>query len=454
MHLSSVVRRASTVRVRTTVTVVIVFTLALGVGVVATVATVRGSLQGGVDSSIRLRAEDLASILSGGTPAASLTITDREDVFVQVRDRSHVVASTRNVHGMPPLTHLPSGRSQTISPLPGESGDRFRVFATSVRTPEGPLQVVVGRNLDAVQETIWILTRTLLLGSFLLLVAVGAAAWVVVARALRPVESVRSEVASISAAELSRRVSQPAGGDEVALLARTMNEMLSRLEAAQTHERSFVSDASHELRSPVTSIRHHAEVALSHSDRVSTRELASDVLGESVRLERLVEDLLLLARLSEQAPPSRPRPVDLDDVVLEEARRLRGGGAVRVDATGVSAARTEGDAVQLQRLVRNLGDNAARHARSMVAFTLREAGSSVVLRVDDDGSGIPPELRDKIFQRFARLDGARDRDQGGAGLGLAIVAEIVAAHGGTVEVRSSPMGGARFEVRLAASDGA
>jgi signal transduction histidine kinase len=227
-----------------------------------------------------------------------------------------------------------------------------------------------------------------------------------------------------------------------------MNSMLDRLDKAQRRQQRLVSDASHELRSPIAAIKQHAEVAQTHPDGTSVGELAADVLAEDERLERLAEDLLLLARADEHTLELIGRPLDLDDLVLAEARRLRQVSSLRIDTTGISAARTKGDRQQLQRVVRNLAENAARHATSVIKMAVREANGRVVLEVDDDGPGVPPELREAIFERFTRLDAGRGREQGGVGLGLAIVAEIVAAHGGSVSAGDAPLGGARFAVSL------
>jgi signal transduction histidine kinase len=272
--------------------------------------------------------------------------------------------------------------------------------------------------------------------------------WTVVGRALAPVEAIRAEVDAISATALHRRVPDPAADDEIGRLARTMNRMLDRLEQAQTRQRRLVSDASHELRSPVATIRQHAEVALAHPGRTTTTELAGTVLAEDLRLQRLAEDLLLLTRADEHTLGLRRRPVDLDDLVFDEARRLRGVSGLRVDTSAVSAGRIDGDAAGLRRVLRNLGDNAARHAGAQVAFSVSERDGVVRLLVDDDGPGIPEADRERVFERFVRLDDARARDDGGSGLGLAIVAELVAAHDGTVTITPSPAGGTRVEVTL------
>jgi signal transduction histidine kinase len=311
--------------------------------------------------------------------------------------------------------------------------------------------VLVGRSLERVDDSTDLVTTLLLIGFPLLLVLAGGTAWWLAGRALAPVESIRSEVAEISAAELHRRVPEPNGDDEIARLARTMNAMLTRLDEAQTRQRRFVSDASHELRSPVTTIRQHAEVAHAHPADTSVDELAGTVLAEDLRLERLVDDLLWLARADEHRARPAPAPVDLDDLVLEEATRLRGSYRVAVDTAAVSGGQVVGDREQLRHMLRNLGDNAARHADSAVALSVAERDGHVVLCVDDDGPGIPAEARSRVFERFARLDDARSRDVGGSGLGLAIVSEIVAAHDGTVSAEDAPIGGARLEVSLPAA---
>jgi signal transduction histidine kinase len=326
--------------------------------------------------------------------------------------------------------------------------DPFVVVTDSAHTQGGLVTVLVGRNLDLVRETITNVTHGLIVGVPILVLIVGFTTWSVVGRALAPVESMRKEVTRISETELHRRVSDPPGRDEIARLATTMNEMLARLEVAHDRQQRLVSDAAHELRNPIASIRHHAEVALAHPDRTALEAVTAEILAEDLRLQRLVEDLLLLARADEHALELNARPVDVDDLVLEEARRLGRTTELRVDIAGVTAARTQGDATQLQRVVRNLADNAARHAGSIVRFSLQETDGHIRLEVEDDGPGIPTKDREVVFERFARLDDARDREHGGAGLGLAIAREIVAAHGGETWVVDASLGGACLVVQL------
>jgi signal transduction histidine kinase len=299
--------------------------------------------------------------------------------------------------------------------------------------------------LVEVLDTTTVVTQLLIIGLPMLLAVVAITTWFAVGRALAPVEAIRREVDEISAAQLHRRVPQPAADDEIGRLAATMNRMLARLESARNSQRRFVSDASHELRSPITTIRQHAEVALAHPDQVTAQELAEVVLAEQQRMQRLVEDLLLLARADEHVPFSRV-PVDLDDLAFEEGRRLRLTTSAQVDTSGVSAARVRGDVDALRRVFRNLGENAARHATGRIAITVADRGGEVVLTVDDDGPGIPESERDRVLQRFVRLDEARSRDDGGSGLGLSIVDEVVRAYGGALEISRSPLGGARIQV--------
>jgi signal transduction histidine kinase len=276
--------------------------------------------------------------------------------------------------------------------------------------------------------------------------------WWIVGRTLRPVEDIRLEVEQISTSELSRRVPVPAGKDEIGRLAATMNRMLGRLESGHDRQRRFVSDASHELRSPVASIRQHAEVARAHADAMPPRDLADAVLLEVERLQGLVDDLLVLAQIDEGVPQASI-DVDVDDLVLAEVARLRAATSLDVDARAISAARVRGDRTRLERVVRNLGDNAARHARARVALSVGQRDGVVVVVIDDDGPGIPEDDRARVFERFVRRDEARTRGDGGAGLGLAIVRDVVDRHGGTVALSDSDLGGLRAEVTLPGATG-
>jgi len=270
--------------------------------------------------------------------------------------------------------------------------------------------------------------------------------WIIVGRVLRPVEAIRSRVAEIGGGGLDRRVPEPGTDDEVGRLAATMNSMLDRLARSAERQQRFVSDASHELRSPIASIRTQLEVALAHPGRSAWKEVAEGVLEESLRMERLADDLLVLATADEGGVRRGTGQVDVDEIVSLE------GGRHRIVEIGAASAGTiAGDEMAIGRVVRNLIENAVRHASSRVRVAAERVDSTVVLTVDDDGSGIPPEHRSDVFERFARLEEARSRDAGGSGLGLAVVREIVTAYGGTVTIDDAPGGGARFVVVLPVS---
>ncbi len=343
------------------------------------------------------------------------------------------------------------GLAAALSDDPDEidlDGDRW-LLVTARAGAAGGAVVHLGGSLEDVDESVAELRASLLWIVPVATLVLGALVWIVVGRTLRPVERIRTEVASIGGGELDRRVPVPPGGDEIARLAETMNAMLDRLERSAQRQQRFVADAAHELRTPLTRMRAELEVDAHDpggADHAATRR---SQLEEVRRLQALVDDLLLLARsdAGEEAP--RSQLVDLDDIVLDEARAAQSAaGGPRVDATGVSAAQVTGDPGQLRRVVRNLVDNACRHAAATVAIELGERDGTAVLTVSDDGSGIPAERAGEVFERFTRLDDARVQEAGGAGLGLAIVKEIVQRHGGTVVVERGAAGGARFTVAL------
>ncbi|GAA2717011.1 two-component sensor histidine kinase [Actinoplanes palleronii] len=436
----------ASVRLRTTALAVLVMAVALVTAAFALLLLVRGSLRGGIATAAEDRAAALAAqITTSGLPAPAVDDEDDEfeydDVVWQVRDAAGTVV--RSSQSLP-------------APLPVTEADQVRISDSDhlyVVTTEdaGPYTVIVAASLEEVGDSTGALATPLLIGVPLVLLVAGGITWLVVGRALAPVERIRREVEEITGERLDRRVPEPASRDEIHRLAQTMNRMLGRLQESRDRQQQFVGDASHELRSPLSSIRQAAEVSRLHPGALPEGELAGAVLEESARMERLVEQLLLLTRTGGAA--ARPeQDVDLDDLALAEVRRVRRSGR-KVDSAGVGAGRVRGDQTALAQVVRNLTDNAARHARSTVRIAVRstEDGGAVELVVEDDGDGIPAGQRERVFERFVRLDEARDRDAGGSGLGLAIVREIVTGHQGTVTITESALGGACFTVRLPAS---
>jgi signal transduction histidine kinase len=443
-------RRHRGVRARTTLAAVAVVGIVLVIASAALVIALRRATTNSVRTTAELRADDIATALRSGE-SPTLTGIDDELVVQVVGPDGRLVASSPNVVADEAVVDLASGDSAraTVDVRDDEiERETYLFVARATQTPDGEGVVLVGRTLEQVAQSTSAMMRFLALGLPVVLVVVGVTTWFVVGRALAPVERIRAEVSEISAHELHRRVPEPEADDEIGRLAHTMNEMLDRLERSKQQQQRFVSDASHELRSPVTTIRHLAEVAVAHPEGTGTEQLGADVLAEDLRLERLVDDLLWMARADEHTLSARRGPVDLDELVLDEARRVRETTNLRVEVSDVSPGQVHGDASQLRRLLRNLVDNAGRHAATSVALSVAETGGDVVLRVDDDGPGVPIADRVRVFDRFVRLDAARDREQGGTGLGLSIAAQVVAAHGGAVTIGEAPLGGARVEVRL------
>ncbi|RZS68304.1 signal transduction histidine kinase [Agromyces ramosus] len=406
------------------------------VGAFAFLEILRGTVLGASARAGEVRAEELAGQVEAQGPDA---VDGLEDEIVQLLSPGGdvEVASEDAPEASPPFAGEP--QVSTIDDEP---------VLVITEELDGGGTLVLGVPIDDEMETLGTVTLLLTVSVPLVVLLVAGITWFVMGRALSPVARITAEVDDITAARLDRRVPVPASGDEIAALAETMNAMLERLDAAASAQRRFISDSSHELRSPLATIRQHAELAQAHPEVTSMTELADVALDEGLRLQGLVDALLLLARLDEGAP-SPDEPVDLDDLVLAEASRLRTSG-IAVDESGVGPARVHGNPQLLGQLVRNLTDNAARHARRSVAISLTQRDGRVVLMIDDDGDGIPEAQRERVFDRFVRLDEARDRDAGGSGLGLAIVRGVARAAHGVVTIEDAPLGGARFTVTLPA----
>jgi signal transduction histidine kinase len=372
------------------------------------------------------------------------------DLVVQVlSDDGTVVASSEPLDE--PITDLRPATGQmlgqSVDGLSGVDDDSFVIVARGTIGLDDESLVVAVANPVHVEE-----------GTISRIVGVGVGAGVLVlaimtvlinwavGMALTPVERMRSQLASIDGRTMGDRVAVPATGDELTDLGDTMNRMLERLEAAYAAQKSFVSDASHELRSPLATIR--AAVDLANADPTGRvwRETRGTLRAEILRLQSLVDDLLTLSRVDAGALPLRRRDCDLDDLVVDAVRRLQGESELDVDVA-VEPVQALADPDRLAQVMRNLLDNAARHATSRVKVTLARSDATAIITVDNDGPPVPEEKRATVFERFVRLDETRDRDSGGSGLGLAIVADLVHAHSGTVLATESD-GWCRFEVTL------
>ncbi|MEV6424954.1 ATP-binding protein [Streptomyces sp. NPDC051662] len=434
---------------------------------VALLLALRYSTWRDLDAIAAQRVSYVSSLVEHGRLRGLIPSTGGEADVVQVLDASgRVLASSdsevrpgsRSGFPHPLPSGLLDGHPMTLHNLAGiADGGDVRVTARAARIDGRPVTIVAAVSLAQSQRTLSSLATALAIGIPVLIALVARTISVTARRTLRPVETLRRQAADISATDPHHRLDLPASQDEIHALAVTLNDMLARLDAASAAQNRFVADAAHELRSPLTAIRAQLEVLARYPDPERDPLMAAELLEDTERLHDLVEDLLALAR-SEDPAPRRPHTVvDLDEVVLAEVRRQHGPTGTRVDAHKVSAGRVQGDAEALRRVVRNLLDNARRHAAHQVRVALTEHGGTVELTVSDDGAGIPPEDRSRIFERFTRLDEARSREAGGSGLGLAIVATIVTAHGGTIHADQDPsheeggLGGARLVIRLPAA---
>lgn len=465
-------RLFGSVRSRATLGASLVVAVALVMAGSAVLFSLRSNLIDQADTQAERSARGVATLLATGTSYAELDLDDENPVQVVAADGTLVAVSDGLERISGTATDAVKAQSQSggssgtggtgdddsdddTALEPGEIGDDieltdgtatidgesadYRFAALPVETDDGAeLTVYAGESLDTEQSAVDTALTVMLIGFPLLLGVVAAATWLVTRRALRPVEGIRREMAAITASEdLARRVPEPDTHDEVARLARTTNATLAALESSVERQRRFVADASHELRSPIASLRTQLEVGAAHPELLDVPGAVED----TVRLQRLAADLLLLARLDAGEGPGDKR-LDLGEVALREAR---GRDGVTVEAADVAVA---GSRSQLERVIGNLLDNAQRHARSAIAVTVRRDGSWAVVEVADDGDGVAEADRERIFERFVRLDEARSRDDGGAGLGLAIARDVAARHGGTLTVRDAPAGGALFELRL------
>jgi len=440
------------VRGRITLAAAAAVAVVLALAGFALVVLLQRDLLAGVDASARTRAQDIVALSDGTLPSVLRAAQDDASVAQVLDSGGRVLAASANIEGQSALVAPNPGQTgsqiSTMPALPIGSGERFRVLQEPTGPPAARRTIVVALSLApadrAVQSARWLLFE--LLPVALLLTALVT--WLGVGRALAPVERIRRGVAAIGSGDLSRRVPLPGARDEVHRLAETMNSMLDRLEASAGRQRRFVADASHELRSPLANMQASLEVALARQDLDLWQETGQDLQGEYDRMQHLVEDLLLLARLDGRLPLAQDE-VDLDDVVHEEAERLRRSGLVAVHVLPLPALRVRGDGPRLAQVIRNLGDNASRYGAGTVSLSLRRDGDWAVVQVADDGPGVPAEHRERIFDRFTRLDQARARDSGGSGLGLAISREIAQAHAGSLTLlEQAAVPGAAFELRL------
>jgi signal transduction histidine kinase len=450
--MTRALRPAASVRFRVTAFATLATLLVLGGTGFALVVEHRRLLTESLDDGLALSADDITRQLVSGRLPATITGLGDDDASAQLVDGSgRVLAASANLRGLPPLV-LPgfTGPSATRSARLPYDPAHFLVLSRRVVTPTGEGVLHVARNASDVDASVRLLTRSLAVAVPVVTALLAALVWYLVGRTLRPVEAIRREVAAIGGADLHRRVPVPGGHDELARLASTMNAMLERVDESARRQQRFVADASHELRSPLTRIRTEIEVDQAHPRGVDLAATHRSVLAEAIGLQNLVDDLLLLARSDAGAAPLRSAGVvDLDGVVRAAAGRTPSVDiGVELQPSGGSAVR--GDRNELVRAVRNVVENAVRHATSRVVVAVTPQSGTIAVTVTDDGPGIPAGERDRVFERFARLDGARSSGSGGAGLGLAIARDIVERHGGTIAIDGSVTDGTRIVLTLPA----
>lgn len=448
-------RWVPSLRLRVVLITVLAVTTVVGVGGFLIIRDVRGDFLEAADWLAETRAIEVSDDAARRELPRVLPEQDQDETFVWVVGDHGLVGASAGLPGDSPPVALPLqrvGAEATFEAvrLPASEDENYRVTALGTDGVSGPVTVYVAVRVDEIEEFVESAVRTGATGLLLMVLPLGVVLWWAVGRTLAPVEAIRERAATITGHRLSERVPEPANQDEIGRLARTINEMLGRIDVAARDQRRFLADAAHELRSPIASLRTQLEASppLRNGSAISR----DDLLAETLRMQVLVDQFLTLSR-SENATLAPARsPVDLDDVVAGVVTTYRSDhpdSKVVVDTTDVNPAQVQGDPGLLEQMVRNLVDNAAAYARTTVRVTLTYADpETALLTVDDDGPGIPPELREEVFKRFVRVDPARDRANGGAGLGLAIVSDIATTHEGTVLAAESPTGGARLQVRL------
>ncbi|NMM82922.1 two-component sensor histidine kinase [Rhodococcus sp. SRB_17] len=442
------------VRIRSTVASTLVISFCLVIAGVALVFVLANSLQLSAIDSSDARATQLAQQLSGESATdldPSLLSTDSQIGIVQIVGADHQVLaqSPGTENGVLSQRILEPDQSESFGRVKLSDNSDYWLIGRGVATPTGLVTIFVGADREPVETVVTTVAILLTVVGPLVLALAAFATYRLVGSALAPVERIRTRVASISSGSHGERVPVPSGNDEIARLAKTMNDMLARLDEGAQAQQRFISDASHELRSPLSTITTALELAHRRPELLDDALIEDALLPEARRMRQLIEDLLTLARVDESDVKQTKLAVDvdIDDILFNEKKRISGISDVTVTAAIVPV-RVNGDPRSLTRLVRNLVDNAVRHAETQVWLSCSETGGTAHIVVEDDGPGIPASERERIFGRFVRLDSPRSREGGGSGLGLAIASDIAVAHAGTITVTERPGGGSSFDIAI------
>ncbi len=446
-------RRNQGVRMRSTIVATCVVAIAMIVGAVIMLFMLHRYQDREMYKSTGTRSYDIAhQIDQGGLPSVDpelLSPTTGIDI-IQIIDNNGVVVASSPGATQEPISSVTPGWWNTQQVDKIEIAGRSGTYCGQVT---GAQYDGIGYNVIAVVSTQAYLSGLLGTAAILaiefpvVILIAGAAIYFFVGRALAPVTRITKQVSAITSSDLSRRVPVPSTDDEVTTLAVTMNTMLDRLEQSRNSQLEFVGDASHELRSPLTTLVGILDLADDTDSAIDVETVRTILLPEALRMNSMVADLLLLARADERGIPLTVDEVDLDDIVGAEIQRLRSLGLAKVIAD-VRPIRVIGDSDKLLRAIRNLTDNAAHYAASTITLKMNTNLSTATIEVMDDGPGVAEDVREKIFDRFYRHDPDRGRHQVGSGLGLPIAMEIARAHGGSITVTDAPGGGARFTMTI------
>ncbi|WP_214316994.1 sensor histidine kinase [Nonomuraea sediminis] len=434
------------VRARVTLAAIVVAALALGLAAAILAVTVPRALRSqvidGVEQAVQWQAADARL----GTIPADLSTPPGVDFLQIIGPGGQILGNSPQAARAGRLSNLATPQPDRVYSTygkPGRLASRapYYIAAMTTQSPRGQVTVYAAEDIAGAEQAIRIFYLLLAFAFPVLLLMVAGGAWAAVGNGLRPVERIRSRLADITASDLGRRVPVPRTDDEIAALATTTNDTLSRMERSAETQRKFVSDASHELRSPIAALCTQLDLALAYPDETDWPEVCRRAREAAHRLSDIIEELLMMARLDAGAVPDRKV------VNLSELAAVREGRRVPLMMNLAAGTRVYGSPTQLDRLLTNLLDNADRHAATRVDLSVAVEDGSVVLTVTDDGNGIAPEDRERVFERFIRLKEGRERDTGGSGLGLALAREIAAAHHGTLAIADhSP--GARFVARF------
>jgi len=446
-----------TVRTRVTAVAGLALTAVVVLGLVVMYRLQLNSADRTIQGQLRTYAAQIEQSAAGGTfprplPGSALDLLAQAQV---IAPDGNVLAATRNWAGLSALYTLAPGSTTPVrTPTANRIlPDDLSIYGEHATVGGRPVTIITTTRTYLQSQVNQTFARLLVIGVPFLLVLAGGTVWLVVGRALRPVEQIRGAVTAITLADLSQRVPEPGTDDEIGRLARTMNDMLARLDDSAARQRRFVADASHELRSPLTAIRTGLEVGLAHPDRAPWPEIARRAVRQSQRLEQLIAELLVLARADAQQLAARRQPVDLA-ALLADLRAATPAPGLSIDLSVPPGTSTTGNPEDLSRMFRNLLDNAVRYARHRVLVTAAAGPDGTIVEIADDGPGIPASERERVFGRFVRLDASREHASRSAGLGLAIAREIATAHGATIVLADAEGGGTRAVVTMGGTKGA